>query len=102
MTTAIVTDSTTSLPDGVADRPDVRVVPLSFSFGPEESYRDKVDLSNASFYEKLAESPHFPTTSQPSAGVGVPRRRCSSRASASESGEDRAPASSSSRTSPRE
>lgn len=71
MTTAIVTDSTTSLPEGVADRPDIRVVPLTFSFGPDESYRDKVDLSNASFYEKLAQSSRFPTTSQPPAGAFV-------------------------------
>lgn len=71
MTTAIVTDSTTSLPEGVDERPDVRVVPLTFSFGPDESYLDKVDLSNASFYEKLASSPRFPTTSQPSAGAFV-------------------------------
>ncbi len=71
MTTAIVTDSTTSLPEGVADRPDVRVVPLTFSFGPDESYRDKIDLSNARFYEKLAQASRFPTTSQPSAGAFV-------------------------------
>ena len=71
MATAIVTDSTTSLPDGLGDRPEVRVVPLTFSFGPDESYRDKVDLSNADFYEKLASAPRFPTTSQPSAGAFV-------------------------------
>ncbi|CAN5128722.1 DegV family protein [soil metagenome] len=71
MTTAIVTDSTTSLPEGIQDRPEVRVVPLSFSFGPEETYTDKVDLANAEFYEKLRESPVFPTTSQPSAGAFV-------------------------------
>lgn len=71
MTTAIVTDSTTSLPEGVSDRPDVRVVPLTFSFGPDESYRDKIDLSNASFYEKLARSSRFPTTSQPPVGAFV-------------------------------
>jgi DegV family protein with EDD domain len=44
------------------------VVPLTFSFGPEETYTDKVDLSNAEFYEKLSKSPVPPTTSQPSAG----------------------------------
>jgi DegV family protein with EDD domain len=71
VTTAIVTDSTTSLPEGIQDRPEVRVVPLSFSFGPEETYTDKVDLANAEFYEKLRESPVFPTTSQPSAGAFV-------------------------------
>ncbi|HZC85341.1 MAG TPA: DegV family protein, partial [Rubrobacter sp.] len=71
MTTAIVTDSTTSLPEGVRERPDVRVVPLIFSFGPEETYTDKVDLSNAEFYKKLSKSPVFPTTSQPPVGAFV-------------------------------
>ncbi|MEJ7819245.1 MAG: DegV family protein [Rubrobacteraceae bacterium] len=71
MTTAIVTDSTTSLPPGVLERPDVRVVPLTFNFGPEESYTDKVDLSNEEFYERLRTSDEFPTTSQPPAGAFV-------------------------------
>jgi DegV family protein with EDD domain len=71
VTTAIVTDSTTSLPPGVSERPNVRVVPLSFSFGPEETYMDKVDLTGAEFYEKLENSPVFPTTSQPSVGAFV-------------------------------
>jgi DegV family protein with EDD domain len=71
VTTAIVTDSTTSLPEEMRERPNVRVVPLTFSFGPEETYTDKVDLSNAQFYEKLENSPVFPTTSQPAAGAFV-------------------------------
>ena len=71
MTTAVVTDSTTSLPEGVRERPNVRVVSLSFSFGPEETYTDKVDLTEAEFYEKLEKSPVFPTTSQPPAGAFV-------------------------------
>ena len=71
MTTAIVTDSTTTLPEGVQERPDVRVVPLTFAFGPDETYTDKVDLSNAEFYEKLKTASTFPTTSQPSAGAFV-------------------------------
>lgn len=71
MTTAIVSDSTTSLPEEVRDRPNVRVVPLSFSFGPGETYTDKVDLSNAEFYKKLARVPVPPKTSQPPAGAFV-------------------------------
>jgi len=71
VTTAIVTDSTTSLPEGMVEHPNVRVVPLTFSFGPEETYTDKVDLSNAQFYEKLETASAFPTTSQPSAGAFV-------------------------------
>jgi DegV family protein with EDD domain len=71
VTTAVVTDSTTSLPPGVLERPDFRVVPLTFHFGPDESYRDKVDMSNAEFYERLRDSDVFPTTSQPPAGAFV-------------------------------
>jgi len=69
VTIGIVTDSTTSLPEGVRERPDVRVVPLTFSFGPDESYRDKVDLSNEQFFEKLARAEKFPTTAAPSVGA---------------------------------
>ena len=71
MTTAIVTDSTTSLPPGAPERPDLRVVPLSFHFGPDESYRDKIDLSNEEFYERLIATDDFPTTSQPAPGAFV-------------------------------
>ena len=71
MTTAIVTDSTTSLPPGTLERPDLRVVPLSFHFGPDESYRDKIDMSNEEFYERLIAADEFPTTSQPPPGIFV-------------------------------
>lgn len=71
MTTAIVTDSTTSLSPELQERPDIRVVPLSFHFGPGEDYTDKVDLSNEEFYEKLRMTEEFPTTSQPPAGAFV-------------------------------
>ena len=71
MTTAIVTDSTTSIPPGALERPDVRVVPLTFHFGSDETYRDKIDLSNKEFFERLAVADEFPTTSQPAPGVFV-------------------------------
>ena len=71
MTTAIVTDSTTSLGPGVLERPDVRIVPLTFHFGSDETYKDKVDMSNEEFYERLRDSDVFPTTSQPPAGAFV-------------------------------
>lgn len=70
MTTAIVTDSTTSLPPEVRERPDVRVVPLTFHFG-EKTYADKVDLTDEEFYERLRTAEEFPTTSQPPAGAFV-------------------------------
>ena len=68
MTTAIVTDSTTSLAPGVLERPDVRVVPLTFHFGPNQSFRDKIDMSNEEFYERLIVAEELPTTSQPAPG----------------------------------
>lgn len=68
MTLAIVTDSMTSFAPGVLERPDMRMVPLTFHFGAQESYRDKVDLTDEEFYRKLQSSEVFPTTSQPSAG----------------------------------
>ena len=71
MTTAVVTDSTTSLAPGVLERPDVRMVPLTFNFGSDETYTDKVDMSNAEFYERLRSSDEFPTTAQPSPGAFV-------------------------------
>jgi DegV family protein with EDD domain len=71
VTIAVVTDSTTSLGPGVLERPDVRVVPLTFHFGAEETYTDKVDMSNDEFYERLRDSDEFPTTSQPPAGAFV-------------------------------
>lgn len=67
MTTAIVTDSTTSLQPEVLERPDIRVVPLAFHFG-SETYLDKVDMTTEEFYEKLKSSTVHPTTSQPSPG----------------------------------
>jgi DegV family protein with EDD domain len=69
MTTAIVTDSTTSLMPGMRERPDVRIVPLTFHFGPNEEYTDKVDLSTGEFYARLKDVDTFPTTSQPPAGA---------------------------------
>ncbi len=71
MTTAVVTDSTTSLAPGVLERPDFRMVPLTFHFGAEETYTDKVDMSNEEFYERLRDSDAFPTTAQPAPGAFV-------------------------------
>lgn len=71
MTLAVVTDSMTSFAPGVLDRPDVRMVPLTFHFGSEDGYRDKLDLTDEEFYRKLQSSEVFPTTSQPSSGEFV-------------------------------
>ena len=71
MTPPIITVSTTSIPPGAIERPDVRIVPLTFHFGPDDNYRDKIDLSNEEFYERLVVADEFPTTSQPAPGAFV-------------------------------
>jgi len=64
---AIVTDSTTYLPQSLIDSLGIHQVSLYVGWGgdlrPEHEYRD-LDA----FYAKLAASPQLPTTSQPSVG----------------------------------
>lgn len=65
---AILTDSTSDLPDDVRDRFGIHSIPLNVHFG-DETFRDRVDISIDAFIERLASSPVLPTTSQPSSGV---------------------------------
>ena len=62
---AIVTDSTTSLPQELVERYHIHVIPTLVLFGMDV-YRDGVDLSPPQFYRMLGEASHLPTTSQPS------------------------------------
>lgn len=63
----IVTDSSADLPQSVAEAHDIRVVPLSVSFG-DEHYTDGLDLGPGEFYQKLQGSSVLPRTSQPAPG----------------------------------
>ena len=65
---AIVTDSTSDLPDAIADRLRIHIVPCNVHFGTQV-FRERVDLSNDEFYRRLAASAQLPKTSQPSSGV---------------------------------
>jgi DegV family protein with EDD domain len=65
MTVKIVTDSTADLPSQLAQQLGITVVPVYVRFG-DKVYRDRVDISEGEFYQKLVESPTHPTTSQPS------------------------------------
>ena len=65
-TVRVVTDGTSSLTPEMGQEYGVHVVPLYVMFG-EQSYVDGVDLSSEEFYRLLRESPHHPTTSQPTA-----------------------------------
>jgi len=64
MTVKIVTDSTADLPAQLAEELGITVVPVYLRFG-DKVYRDRVDMSEDEFYQKLVESPIHPTTSQP-------------------------------------
>jgi DegV family protein with EDD domain len=65
MTVKIVTDSTSDIPAQMADDLGISVVPLYARFG-EKVYRDRVDISETEFYDKLLHEPTHPKTSQPS------------------------------------
>ncbi len=61
----ILTDSTSDLRGDVLGKYDIRVIPLNVYFG-EAEYKDGVDFTPGSFYERLKEDPSHPKTSQPS------------------------------------
>lgn len=61
---AVVTDSTCDLPRDLAEALDIRVVPLSVSFGEREAY-SRVSVTDEEFYAELEASDELPTTSQP-------------------------------------
>jgi len=64
MTVKIVTDSTADLPVQLAQELGITVVPVYVRFG-DKVYRDRVDMSEDEFYQKLLQSPVHPSTSQP-------------------------------------
>jgi DegV family protein with EDD domain len=64
MTVQVITDSTSDMPEGLADELSIRVVPIYLRFGTD-TYRDGVDITRDEFYSKLASSPLHPATSQP-------------------------------------
>jgi len=65
---AIVTDSTSDLPEKLVKKNNISVIPLKVHFGHEEFVDDGKDLTLEDFYIKLKESEAFPTTSRPSPG----------------------------------
>jgi len=64
---AVVTDSTADLPDAWRDRYSIEVVPLKVLFG-NETFRDRVDMTDAEFFRRLGAATKLPTTSAPSPG----------------------------------
>ncbi|MBX9400204.1 DegV family EDD domain-containing protein [Lysobacter sp. BMK333-48F3] len=64
---AVVTDSAADLPDELAERLALQVVPVRVSIDGRD-YLDKTALSTAEFYRRMAVSADLPRTSQPPPG----------------------------------
>jgi DegV family protein with EDD domain len=65
MPVAIVTDSTADIPSDIANRQSINSVPLYVRFGGEV-FRDRVDITEEQFYERLVHGNVHPNTAQPS------------------------------------
>jgi len=64
---AVVTDSTADLPDNWRTMYGIEVVPLKVIFG-NETFRDRVDITDDEFFRRLGTATKLPTTSAPSPG----------------------------------
>jgi DegV family protein with EDD domain len=67
MNIGIVTDSACDLPDDLASKWGIEIVPLSIRFGDEELV-DREQLTTAEFWARCAASPELPSTAAPSPG----------------------------------
>jgi len=65
MTVKIVTDSSADLPAQIVKDLDITVVPLYVRFG-EQVYRDRIDINEEQFYQRLERDTIHPSTIQPS------------------------------------
>jgi len=65
MAIKIVTDSAADLPDQLAQELGITVVPLYVRFG-EEVYRERVEITDEEFYQRLLHGTVHPVTIQPS------------------------------------
>jgi len=61
---ALVTDSLSDLIPEIMEKYKVTVVPINIHFG-SESFRDRVDITDEEFFERLRTSETMPKTSQP-------------------------------------
>lgn len=59
----VITDTMCDVPKDMAERYNIRVMPLTVHFG-NESYKDGVEITREEFYSKLEVCEELPTTSQ--------------------------------------
>jgi fatty acid kinase fatty acid binding subunit len=64
MTVKVVTDSICDMPPGMLQELGITMVPVYVIFG-QKAYRDRVDISEEEFYNRLLYGPVYPTTSVP-------------------------------------
>ena len=64
MAIKVVTDSTADLPNQLIKELGITIVPVYVRFG-DKVYRDRVDISEDEFYERLTHDPVHPSTVQP-------------------------------------
>lgn len=67
MKVAIITDSTSYIPEEIREKYNIIVAPLSVNFG-NQSYEEETELSAEDFYTLVRDSKELPKTSQPSIG----------------------------------
>lgn len=70
MPVKVVTDSTSDIPEDLAESLGITIVPANVVFG-QEQFRDRVDLTTDQFYDRLVGGSVHPTTSAPSVGQFV-------------------------------
>jgi DegV family protein with EDD domain len=68
MAVRVVSDSACDLPPALCEELGIEIVPLSIRFGTDELV-DRVELTTAAFWERLARSPVVPETAAPSVGA---------------------------------
>ena len=64
MNVQVITDSTSDIPQDIAIKLGIRVVPIYIRFG-DKTFRDGIDIQNDEFYRMLTTLPVHPATSQP-------------------------------------
>ncbi len=62
---AIITDSTSDIPKDLAEKLNIKVVPLSVIFEQESFLDDGKEITLKEFYKKIRTSKKLPTTTQP-------------------------------------
>ncbi|MDD5622124.1 MAG: DegV family protein [Actinomycetota bacterium] len=62
---AIVTDSTSDIPEYLVKELDIKTIPLSVIFGEESFLDNGKDITIKEFYKKIRSSEKLPTTTQP-------------------------------------